>query len=321
MSKAGGRAVPSLRYLQSVPAFSEHHFDEADGESTDKGPTGGEGWDGRVDTKHDQARIPLTSPFEMANASIDEVAAKVAAGPLASRFRAAFGDDVFADPVRGSTAVLECLEVFQQSPSDFYPYSSRYDAYLRGKVRLSAREARGLALFNDPRKGNCASCHPSQIRGGAFPQFTDFGYNALGIPRNRSIPVNRDPTYFDLGLCGPLRNDLSKHSEYCGEFKVPSLRNVVLRRTFFHNGAFHRLRDVLSFYVTRDTNPGRWYPKSAAVIEMFDDLPRAYRRNVNHDPPFGNKPGDAPALGLDEIRDLNAFLATLTDADLKASSH
>ena len=29
-------------------------------------------------------------------------------------------------------------------------------------------------------KGNCASCHPSQIREGAFPVFTDFGFQALG---------------------------------------------------------------------------------------------------------------------------------------------
>jgi cytochrome c peroxidase len=71
----GLRAVPSLTYLQAVPAFSEHFFaneDDAD-PSVDNGPTGGLTWDGRVDRGQSQARIPLLSPFEMANASPDAV--------------------------------------------------------------------------------------------------------------------------------------------------------------------------------------------------------------------------------------------------------
>ena len=40
---------------------------------------------------------------------------------------------------------------------------------------------RGLAVFNNPAKGNCAACHPS-ARGtdGSMPLFTDFSYDALG---------------------------------------------------------------------------------------------------------------------------------------------
>jgi cytochrome c peroxidase len=170
----GLRAVPSLRYLQTVPRFTEHFFDEAQDGSNDVGPTGGHRWDGRADTTHDQARLPLMSKVEMANASLDDVVAKVAHGALAGRFRATFGDDVFSDGARASTAVLMCLEVFQQSPKDFYPYSSRYDAYLRRQLDLSPSEKRGLALFEDPKKGNCASCHADRAYHGAFPHFTDF---------------------------------------------------------------------------------------------------------------------------------------------------
>ena len=316
MLSVGVRAAPSLRYLATLPPFAEHHFDEAIDESVDQGPTGGHGWDGRADTAHDQARLPLTSPFEMANPDVDSVVAKVARGPLAGRFRATFGDDVFAEPVRASTAVLRCLEVFQQSPTDFYPYSSRYDGYLRGQGKLTPSEERGLALFNDPKKGNCANCHPSQIRHGAFPQFTDFGFIALGVPRNRALPANQDAGFYDLGLCGPQRTDLARHHQYCGLFRAPSLRNVALRRSFFHNGVFHRLDQVLEFYVERDTNPGKWYPKRGGHVDAFDDIPPAYRGNVNREPPFGGKPGSTPPLTRSEIRDVIAFLKTLTDADL-----
>jgi len=284
----------------------------------DQGPTGGHGWDGRTDSTHDQARLPLLSPFEMANPDLASVVARVAAGPLAERFRAVFGADVFDDPRRGETAVLQCLEVFQQSPADFYPYTSRYDAYLRGKARLSAAERRGLALFDDPRKGNCASCHPSGIRKGAFPQFTDFGFIALGVPRNRTLRANADPGFLDLGLCGPLRKDLADHPEYCGLFRVPSLRNVAVRRVFFHNGVAHRLEDVVAFYVERDTRPEKWFrgPGRSEVVVPYDDLPARYHANLNRDPPFGGSPGAPPPLTAAEIRDVVAFLETLNDADL-----
>jgi cytochrome c peroxidase len=309
LKSPGLRAVPSLRYLQTVPPFEEHHTDE---NGADQGPAGGYGWDGRAGSTHDQARLPLTSPLEMANPDVATVVAKVAGGPLAARFRAAFGDDLFDDPARGETAVLKCLEVFQQSPADFYPYRSRYDAALRGQGRLSAAERRGLALFEDPRKGNCARCHPTQIRNGAFPQLTDYGFNALGVPRNRALAANRDPSHHDLGLCGPLRRDLAAHFQYCGLFRVPSLRNVALRRAFFHNGVFHTLQQVLDFYVQRDVAPARFYGKN----DRFDDLPPAYRNNVDQDPPFGARRDGTPALSRDEIRDVIAFLGALTDQDL-----
>jgi cytochrome c peroxidase len=316
LKRTGVRAVPSLRYLHTLPPFSEHHFDEAVDESIDQGPTGGHGWDGRADTTHDQARLPLTSPFEMANPDVDSVVAKVAHGALANQFREAFGADVFSEPSRGSAAVLLCLEVFQQSPKEFYPYTSRYDAWLRRRGELSTREQRGLALFNDPKKGNCVTCHTSQIRHGSFPQFTDFGFQALGVPRNPTIPANADPAFHDLGLCGPQRTDLSRHKEYCGAFRVPTLRNVALRRAFFHNGVFHSLEKVLEFYVERDTSAGKWYPKVRGHVDSFDDLPAAYRKNVNREPPLDRKAGAAPALSKAEIGDVIAFLQTLTDADL-----
>jgi cytochrome c peroxidase len=227
-----------------------------------------------------------------------------------------FGDDVFDSNERAFKAILLALEVFQQSPADFYPYSSRYDAWLRGRGRLSEQELRGLAVFNDPRKGNCGSCHPSQIRSGALPQFTDYGYAALGVPRNAAIPANADPRFFDLGLCGPQRMDLSDHREYCGMFKVPTLRNVAVRHEFFHNGRFRDLEKSVQFYAQRDTAPERWYSRSRRTARTFDDLPPALQANVNREAPFGRKRGEQPSFSDEEIADVVAFLRTLTDADI-----
>jgi cytochrome c peroxidase len=191
--------------------------------------------------------------------------------------------------------ILEALEAWEQDPREFYPYSSRYDAWLDGKATLSEREQRGLKLFSDPGKGNCAQCHPA-TRGatGTPPAFTDYGLIALGVPRNKGFPG-----YVDLGLCGPERTDFRDRAEYCGRFRAPSLRNVATRKTFFHNGVYHTLREAVEFYVKRDV--------------ALADLPEKYRGNLEIGAPFPEHPGDKPALTDAEIDDVVAFLGTLTD--------
>lgn len=312
--KLGFRAAPSLRYLASVPAFSAHFFDNDGDDSTDMGPTGGLTWDGRVSSMHEQARLPLLSAEEMGGPTPEAVTARLRMAPYAPQLRALFGADVFERPGAAFDAAAMALEVFQQSPPDFSPFSSRYDALLRGDARsLTAQELRGLALFNDPAKGNCASCHLSAIKpDGSFPLFTDFGHVAIGVPRNRAIAANADARFFDLGLCGPLRTDLAEQPAQCGRFRTPSLRNVALRRSFFHNAAVTSLAEAVRFYVQRDTDPARWYGSATA---RFDDLPARYHANINTEPPFGGTPGSAPVLSDAEVDDVVAFLRTLTDAD------
>ena len=96
-----------------------------------------------------------------------------------------------------------------------------------------------------------------------------------------------------------------------------TLRNVALRRSFFHNGIFHTLKDVLSFYAERDTNPEKWYQRNGdGVVQKFDDLPSEYHVNINLEPPFDRQTGDKPVLSAEEIDDIIAFLRTLSDSDL-----
>jgi cytochrome c peroxidase len=165
-----------------------------------------------------------------------------------------------------------------------------------------------------PPKAIARTAISARGRDGTPPQFTDYGLAALGVPRNTEIPANADPSFYDLGLCGPLRWDFRDRPEYCGMFKSPSLRNVALRRTFFHNGVFHTLKQVLEFYAQRDTNPGKWYRSgSDGTVRKFDDLPSEYHINVNIEPPFDRHIGDKPRLSGQEIDDVIDFLKTLTD--------
>jgi cytochrome c peroxidase len=307
LATPGFRAAPSLRYLNSTPAF----FFAADGT-----PTGGFDRDGRAQTLAAQAQRPFLAPHEMANASKADMVALLQRAAYAEEFRAAFGVAIFDDADTAFDRAAFALQQFQKEDPAFHRFDSKYDSFLAGKAMLSDAELRGLALFNNPAKGNCAACHPSaKGADGASPLFTDFSYDNLGVPRNAAIAATADAGYFDLGLCGPDRTDLAARSDLCGAFKVPTLRNVATRKVFFHNGAFHTLRDALRFYVRRDTNPEEWYPLAAdGSVDKFNDLPGALRGNVNtSEAPYNRQPGMAPALSDAEIDDLDQFLATLND--------
>lgn len=320
LDRPGLRAVPSLRYLSDTPRFARHSYIDVGREREDIGPAGGLMLDGRADNLREQMLLPLLDPAEMANSGVWEVAARLARASYAAELQGLSGADTAAPDSRAQLlidAAAAALERFELEDPSFHPYSSRFDEYLGGTGTLSADELEGLRLFVDPAKGNCAACHTATTGpGGSAPTFTDHSYHALGVPRNPAIQANSDPRFFDLGMCGPRREDLRGETQYCGYFKTPTLRNVTGRRFFFHNGRFTALREVMRFYVARDTDPDRWYLTVAGKLRKFDDLPARYRGNVNtSDAPLNRGLGAAPALDAAEIEKVVAFLGTLSDTN------
>lgn len=342
LARQGVRAVPSLMYLERQPGFSVGP-DNEENEGVSLGqmigasrgaaralktardtaasasnlvPQGGLFWDGRADTLQDQALAPLLSPIEMDGGSIAIVATKLARAPYAARLRQLFGATIFADQRLAVAEAMFAVARYEIEAPSFHPYTSKFDFWLEGKVRLSPAELRGYLLFNDPQKANCGGCHVDQpSKDGLPPLFTDHQFEALAVPRNQKLAANRDPQYFDLGLCGPYRTDLAKETQYCGFFATPTLRNVARRRVFFHNGVYQTLRQVLAFYDFRDTAPAKIYPRGRdGTVEIYNDLPPRYRANVDVvDPPFDRKLGDAPAMSPRDEADIIAFLKTLID--------
>ena len=309
MNVEGFRNTPSLNYSKFTPNF----FFDSEGT-----PTGGMDRDGRAVSLSAQARGPFFGAHEMANASLSELMTRLRSASYVVEFTQVFGANIFDDEMVALDRVVFALQQYLKEDPEFRPFDSKFDYYLAGKIALTEQEQRGFALFNNPNKGNCAACHPSgRLEDGTPPLFTDFTYDNLGVPRNYAIPATADPAYFDLGLCGPDRTDLvATRPDLCGAFKVPSLRNVAITAPYFHNGKFTTLREVVSFYVRRDTHPEEWYPlkNDGSGADKFDDLPAEYQRNVNSsEPPYNRKRGEQPALTSDEIDDVVAFLNTLTD--------
>jgi cytochrome c peroxidase len=318
MSLPGTRAVPSLRYKDYTPPYADIAVNP-DGVSA-PGPGGGFTWDGRASTLADQARIPLLAPNEMANASEADVVNKLQSSAYADLFRAAFGSDVFSSTEQAFQGALDALQAYQLEDDDFHPYTSRYDLYSDNKIGgdLTPSELRGLRVYVDENKGNCFACHyDGPGANGSTALFTDFTFAAIGVPRNTEIPANGDPSYSDMGICSRADHPLPASAQYCGMFKVPTLRNVAIRKVFFHNGKMTSLREVLNFYNTRDTEPELWYPVVGGVVQKFDDLPAQYQANIDTQPPLDGRPaGSQPPMSQQDLDDLEAFLGTLTDADV-----
>jgi cytochrome c peroxidase len=306
MDIPGNRNSPSIRYASFTPPFG---YDE---EGT---AFGGLFRDGRAATLVEQAKLPFLDAREMANETRAEVISRLSRSPNAARFREVYGPDALEDADAAFARLAAAIAQFEVEDPDFHRFDSKYDAYLVGRASLTPAELRGLALFEDPDKGNCAACHPSRPgKDGSPPLFTDFTYDNVGLPRNARIAANADPAFFDLGLCGPERRDLAGRAELCGAFKVPTLRNVARTAPYFHNGAFATLREAVDFYARRDTEPGLWYPQSAAGPRKFDDLPAEYAGAVNAaEVPYDRKAGEQPALAPAEVDDVVAFLKTLDD--------
>jgi cytochrome c peroxidase len=312
----GVRAVPSIRYKEYTPGYADL-LDNPDGFSA-PAPGGGYAWDGRADSLGEQAKIPLLSPFEMANANAAEVAARLRASASAALFAKTFGAAALADASTALAKIQLALQSFQLEDPSFHPYNSKFDLHIYKKPggEFTPAEERGLAVFNDEKLGNCAGCHfsDSSKDDGAPPQFTDYSYEAIGVPRNAEIPANRDRKHRDLGVCGPLRDDHRRAPAFCGLFKTPTLRNVATRGAFFHNGVFHTLEQAVRFYNTRDTRPELWYPTVRGVVQKYDDLPAAYRANIDKQMPLdGRAPGSRAPMTDQQVADLVCFLRTLTD--------
>ena len=316
----GKRNVPTIAYAVFSPLFG-FGTEKNEGGEIEHPPSGGQFLDGRAADLSAQVEGPLLDADEMNNPSKAAVVNKVRQRPYAQQVRTLFGDKVFDDPNNAFTKIASSVAAFESTRA-FHPFSSKFDAVLRGKAAFTATEKKGFALFKNPQKGNCIACHVGKedSKNPSDWLFTDFTYDTVGVPRNPTIPYNADHGYYDLGLCrqtgieqkAPAGVDTQT---MCGAFKVPTLRNVALTAPYMHNGAFDSLRQVVSFYATRDTSPEAWYPKNPdGSVDKFDDLPKQFRTNVNtSEAPYDRKVGETPRLNDDEIDAIVAFLKTLTD--------
>jgi len=193
-------------------------------------------WDGRVLNLEDQVGNPIADAREM-NQSHDASVAKLNGDPAyKAMFKGAFGtDDITMKRVENALASFERTILSGNSAFDQYEYGGK-------KGALSAAQIRGLAVFRDPHKGNCAACHAIGPR---YALFTD------GEFHNTGEGVGDNEEFSDPGRFAVTRL-VADH----GKFKTSTLRNVAITGPYMHDGKLKTLKDVVDFYAGRgNSNP------------------------------------------------------------------
>jgi cytochrome c peroxidase len=283
----GSRQSSSAMYMSFSPEFA---FDPVSQDFI-----GGQFWDGRAKNLEEQAKAPFLNPGEMHNSTKQEVVDKVRTGAFATKFQTIYGNDIFNNTDMAFDAIADAIATFERTTT-FQPFTSKYDSFLKGKVNLTASEARGLAVYENPAKGNCAKCHPSQPGpNGEPPLFTNFKYDNIGVPRNLLSPFYTQPSWQNPDGTGFIDVGLSKTTgrpQDAGRFKIPTLRNIAVTAPYFHNGVFTTLEDAILFYDSRDLG-------GFAVPEVLQGVNRVDMGSLH--------------LTEQEKLDLIEFLKTLTD--------
>jgi cytochrome c peroxidase len=173
-------------------------------------------WDGRAETLEEQALGPIQAAAEMSMPLPELIDRLGADSSYRRQFVDAFGDDSIS-PERIGRAIASFERAIVSSRAPF-------DRWVGGDERaISAEAKRGFVLFNT--KANCAKCHSGW-------RMTDDSFHDIGIAgadsgRARIVP----------GLPAV---------EFA--FKTPTLRNVVERAPYMHDGSEKTLAEVVTFY-------------------------------------------------------------------------
>lgn len=316
---SGMRSSMTSRYLNLAPPFRLSFFGR---------PSGGFLWDGRADDRFEQAfhGSPFFNPVEMAlpgeAANPKALTDLVRSAPYFAQLEALYVDtpDKIKTDQQLFFEVARLLEIYQRGDPDYNLFDSKFDQMQAGTAAFSPAEQRGWDLFSDPNRGNCTACHTASRTAQSI--FTNFGYAALGLPRNHAGPKNADPAFYDLGICSREKaasnsvvDILIRSPRYCGLFKTPTLRNVERTAPYFHNASIDSLEQAVRFHFERDARPDKWYRKAdGSPDRRYNDLPWYYRGNLARGKPFDGsfQPSDG------DVADILAFLRTLNDADQTA---
>ena len=243
--RAGKRVAQ--RYTYS-PRFPVLHLNGAKNPAVGGTFTGGNFWDGRAtgyklqSADAEQAQHPPVDTQEMGFPDTACIALRISQAAYRPFFERVWGVDfdinfpgnaeqICSTPggAFGTTATPIALSAidrtkannifdhwgqsisFLESSNDVSPFTSKFDAFLRGAYTLTADEAAGRALFDG--KGNCNSCHldgvstkltPGQTDTGTDnetePLFTCFGYANLGLPLNPRVAIFYQSTPDGVGF-------------------------------------------------------------------------------------------------------------------------
>jgi len=242
------------------------------------------GWDGASDSLWSQSLRPILDGRELA-ATPRHVAQLVRNDEqLSCRYRKTFGtppsatDDeaVFVDVGKAMAAFQETL-MSGRTPFDWFR-----DALARAQPpsswNYSETAQRGLKIFVG--KGGCTSCHSGpNFTNGEFFNTGLSHFAPLGKPDPGRPAGVRQLLNSRFNLLGPYNDDatgasaahtrrVSLEKGNVGEFKVPSLRNLILTAPYGRDGRVDTLAEVVRHYA--DLDPVRLHAKDGQPAKALN---------------------------------------------------
>lgn len=235
-------------------------------------------------------------------------------------FRDAFPEEAAAASTAKDLNVLINDETVLRATATFLrtvvTRNTPWDKFLAGNNRaLTPAQQRGARLFFMPATGGaggagCFSCHSGPMLNkqvndpdaSGIGAFVEENFINIGIGDHPLQALGRlarnDPNFHDEG-----RKEITFKEDDAFKFRVTTLRQLKDARTFFHNGSFTKVRDVVQYFnagvpqdavagaaatlSTRFTNPrGPGWPRGLGLSErQVDDL-ADFIENALYDPAF-----------------------------------
>jgi cytochrome c peroxidase len=213
-------------------------------------------WDGRAPSLEAQAAGPMANPIEMAH-SLPALEKILDSDPAyKAAFEKAWGPGpVTIEKATKSIASFERTVITGNSPFDKFQYGG-------DKKALTTPAQRGLTVFKDPKKGNCAVCHTIEEK---YALFTDNKFHNLGVGLDSQGELK------DVGRFSETKQEADK-----GAFKTPTLRNIAKTGPYMHDGSLKTLKDVVDFYV----GGGNSNPNRDKEIKSLDHLSKQERADL-----------------------------------------
>jgi cytochrome c peroxidase len=213
-------------------------------------------WDGRAPSLEKQAEGPMANPVEMAHSLPGVVDHLQKDASYREQFKQAWGSDqIRIDMVTKSIASFERTVLSGNSPFDRFYYGG-------DKKALSASAQRGLKVFQNPKRGNCAVCHTIDKK---YALFTDNKFHNIGIG------ADTRGEFTDTGRYSQTKNDADM-----GAFKTPTLRNCTETAPYMHDGSMPDLKAVIDHYI----GGGSSNPHLDKDIHVLDFLSGQERKDL-----------------------------------------
>jgi cytochrome c peroxidase len=213
-------------------------------------------WDGRAPSLEKQAEGPIANPVEMAY-SLEGVVDRLNQDTsYREQFKKAWGTDkITVDIITKSIGSFERTVLSGNSPFDRFYYGG-------DKTALSASAQRGLKVFQDPKRGNCAVCHTIDKK---YALFTDNKFHNIGVG------ADLQGNFTDTG-----RYSQTKNNADMGAFKTPTLRNIAQTAPYMHDGELRDLKAVIDHYI----GGGNSNPHLDKEIHVLDFLSGQEREDL-----------------------------------------